>query len=110
ALAGGFDLVVANPPYVVSAELPRLAPEVRDYDPALALDGGSDGLAAYRALAADAQRLLAPGGHLIVEIGAGQADAVAAVFARADLGPPPRLARDLAGIPRVLQLRRASCA
>ena len=60
ALVGGFDLVVANPPYVARGEIASLQPEVRDYDPRRALDGGADGLAAYRAIAADARRLLAP--------------------------------------------------
>src|SRR5262249_6137776 len=64
-LAGPFDLVVANPPYVASHELAQLAPEVRDHDPLLALDGGADGLRAYRALAADAPRLIGARGHMV---------------------------------------------
>ncbi|MEA2929910.1 MAG: release factor glutamine methyltransferase [Hyphomicrobiales bacterium] len=78
ALAGPFDLVVSNPPYIASAQIATLAPEVREHDPRRALDGGADGLAAYRIIASDAPRLLAPTGHLVVEIGAGQAAAVAA--------------------------------
>jgi len=106
ALGGGFDLVVSNPPYVAEREWPRLAPEVRNYDPKLALDGGVDGLAAYRRIAADAPRLMAPEAHLIVELGAGMADPVAAVFAAAGLAI--RAARaDLNGVPRALILRRA---
>jgi release factor glutamine methyltransferase len=104
ALAGDFGLVVSNPPYIASGEITALAPEVRDHEPWLALDGGDDGLAAYRAIAADAARLLAPGGHLIVEIGQGQALAVTETFEGAGL----RLARlpvaDLAGTPRALIL------
>ena len=59
-LDGGFDLVVSNPPYVESGAIASLPPDVRDFDPHLALDGGPDGLAAYRAIAADGPRLLAP--------------------------------------------------
>jgi len=105
ALAGNFDLVVANPPYIPTADLAGLAPEVRDHDPALALDGGPDGLDAYRAIAADAGRLLRPGGALVVELGIGQADAVTALLAKQGLtvaAPRP----DLAGIPRALAALR----
>ena len=71
---GAFDLVVTNPPYIAHDEIASLAPEVRDYDPKVALDGGEDGLAAYRAIAGEAKRLLAPGGRLFVELGSGQED------------------------------------
>lgn len=71
-----FDLIVANPPYIASAEIARLAPEVRDHDPRVALDGGTDGLDFYRRLAAEAQSLLRPGGRLALEFGDGQAEAV----------------------------------
>jgi release factor glutamine methyltransferase len=102
ALAGGFDLVAANPPYVAHGELRMLQPEVRDFDPPRALDGGPDGLAAYRAIAADARRLLAPHGALAVELGAGQLAAVTAIFASngLEIAHPPRC--DLGGIARVL--------
>ncbi len=100
-LQGTFDLIVSNPPYVARGDIASLAPEVRDYDPALALDGGADGLDGYRAIAADARRLLAPGGRLIVELGAGQEAAVRALFTKAGL--TVAAARDdLAGIPRAL--------
>ena len=69
ALSGPFDLVVSNPPYIESAVLPGLPVEVRDHDPALALDGGPDGLDAYRAIVADARRIAAPGAHLVFELG-----------------------------------------
>lgn len=95
-----FDLVVSNPPYVPSGELPTLSAEVRR-DPALALDGGVDGLVAYRRIAADAARLLAPGGTLLCEVGAGQAAEVAALFAAAGLAAIACFA-DLAGIERVV--------
>jgi release factor glutamine methyltransferase len=98
---GPFDLIVSNPPYIAHDEIETLAPEVRDYDPQVALDGGQDGLDAYRRIAADAKRILAPGGRLFVELGAGQDEPVRALFTKAGLSPGiPR--RDLAGIPRVL--------
>jgi release factor glutamine methyltransferase len=108
-LAGPFDLVVANPPYVASAELAQLAPEVRDHDPLLALDGGPDGLRAYRALAAGAARLIGAAGHMVVEVGAGQADAAALLFTE---GQPLDVtaAPDLEGTPRALHIRPAGGA
>jgi release factor glutamine methyltransferase len=107
ALSGPFDLIVSNPPYIASADIGGLAPEVRDFDPRAALDGGPDGLAFYRAIAAAAPALLAPGGALVVELGAGQAQAVAALFAAAGLAPrPPR--HDLNGVPRALCAARVS--
>jgi release factor glutamine methyltransferase len=76
---GPFDVVVSNPPYVASASIAGLDREVRDYDPRPALDGGPDGLAAYRTILARADRLLAEGGLLAFEVGHDQADAVAAL-------------------------------
>src|SRR6185436_8762411 len=70
---GAFDLIVANPPYVADGDLAALAPEVRDHEPRRALAGGADGLDVVRALAREVPRVLAPGGSLMVEIGAGQA-------------------------------------
>jgi release factor glutamine methyltransferase len=106
ALAGGFDLVVCNPPYVKRSDIAALAPEVRAHDPHIALDGGVDGLACYRALARDAQRLLAPRGHLVVELGAGSARCVAALFSTAGMAvAAPR--RDLAGMARALHIHHA---
>jgi release factor glutamine methyltransferase len=105
AVAGGCDIVVSNPPYIPTRDIATLAPDVRDYDPRAALDGGADGLAAYRAIAADAPRLLAAGGWLAVEIGIGQDEAVAALLAARGLAvDAPR--RDLAGCPRVVMGRR----
>ena len=100
-VSGPFDIVVSNPPYVVRGEIAALAPEVSHYDPPLALDGGNDGLDAYRAIAADAARLLAPGGRLIVELGAGQEPPVRALFTKAGLTVCDAR-NDLAGIPRAL--------
>ena len=75
-----FDLVVSNPPYIPSDDIPGLDPEVRDHDPLLALDGGPDGLQAYRDLAPEIFRILKPGGVFAVEIGWDQGDAVKALF------------------------------
>jgi release factor glutamine methyltransferase len=98
---GPFDLIVSNPPYIAHDEITSLAPEVKNYDPTVALDGGDDGLAAYRAIAADAKRLLAPGSRMFVELGAGQEAAVRDLFT--NVGLIAGIARtDLAGIPRVL--------
>ena len=105
-VAGPFDLIVANPPYVARGDIASLAPEVRDFDPALALDGGPDGLDGYRAIAAITRALLAPGGKLIVELGMGQEPAVRALFTKAGL--KVGAARDdLAGIPRALSASAA---
>ena len=105
ALRGPFDLIVSNPPYVASADIAALPPEVRLFDPLRALDGGPDGLHFYRALAAAAPTLLAAGGALVVELGAGQAESVAALFAAAGLAPSaPR--PDLNGMLRALVARK----
>ncbi len=103
ALAGAFDLVVSNPPYVAGGDIATLQPEVRTFDPRRALDGGPDGLDGYRAIAADAQRLLSPTGILVLELGQGQLGAVAALFAAVGLEPAPARP-DLAGIARALVL------
>lgn len=100
-VAGPFNLIVGNPPYVASGDLERLQPEVRLYDPILALDGGRDGLAAYRALAPVLPGLLAEGGRVILESGAGQARAVAEILAGAGFGRiKTRL--DLGGVERAV--------
>jgi release factor glutamine methyltransferase len=104
---GTFDLIVSNPPYIAHGEIAALAPEVRDYDPSLALDGGADGLDGYRAIAAQARPLLAQGGRLIVELGAGQESAVRALFTRAGLHVTAAK-EDLAGIPRALSATATS--
>ena len=105
ALAGIFDVVVANPPYVASGELAALPREVRDHDPPRALDGGANGLDAYRAIARDLARLVAEDGIFAAEIGIGQAGAVAKIIAAAGLAVEPAVA-DLAGIARVIVARR----
>jgi release factor glutamine methyltransferase len=78
-----FDVVVANPPYIPSGDIEGLAPEVRDHEPRLALDGGPDGLDAYRDIAPQVMRVLRPGGFFAVEIGLGQAPEVKALFEKA---------------------------
>ena len=82
-IAGRFDLVLCNPPYIESATIPGLMPEVARHEPASALDGGVDGLDAYRAIAAALPGLLAPGGRAVLELGQGQQAAVEAIAARA---------------------------
>ncbi|MGL3105886.1 peptide chain release factor N(5)-glutamine methyltransferase [Bradyrhizobium sp. BR 1432] len=106
ALSGPFDLIVSNPPYIPSAEIPKLSIEVREHDPHLALDGGNDGYDAYRALIPQASERLAPGGALIVEAGQGQARNIETLMAAAALVPdrPPKA--DLAGIPRAVSARK----
>lgn len=82
-LTGRFDIIVSNPPYIKSAVIPELEPEVRDYDPLAALDGGSDGLEAYREIAKGAGRFLEDGGVVAVEIGFDQKEDVTDLFAAA---------------------------
>jgi release factor glutamine methyltransferase len=103
ALEGGCDLIVVNPPYIALGDIPGLSPEVR-HDPRLALDGGADGLASYRAIAADAQRLLAPSGHIVVELGIALENAVSALFRARGLETLPARP-DLSGIARALPAR-----
>lgn len=98
---GPFDLVVSNPPYIPHDDIAALEPEVRYYDPLVALDGGIDGLDAYRAIAGEAHRLLAPAGHLVVELGAGQEPDVRALFTKTGLFVDAARA-DLAGLARAL--------
>lgn len=94
-LAGRFDVILSNPPYIPSAEIATLSVEVREHDPLLALDGGSDGLKPYRIFARTLPALLAPGGIIVFEIGAGQGTDVVALMreggleflgSRSDLG------------------------
>jgi release factor glutamine methyltransferase len=102
-LSGQWDVILANPPYVPSNEVGSLMPEVAGYDPALALDGGSDGLDAYRQLCPEISRLLAPGGLAFLELGAGQLAEVTAIMRRPGLavrGVRP----DLSGIDRCIIL------
>jgi len=102
-----FDLIVSNPPYIARSEIAALEPEVRDFEPGIALEGGSDGMDFYRRIAAGLARWLAPGGEVILEIGADQAGAVAAMMHGAGCSATKRL-RDLAGVDRVVRARRAA--
>ncbi|PJG50360.1 peptide chain release factor N(5)-glutamine methyltransferase [Bradyrhizobium forestalis] len=106
ALRGPFDLIVSNPPYIPSGEIPKLSIEVREHDPHLALDGGNDGYDAYRALIPQAAARLVPGGALVVEAGQGQAQNIETLMRAAalSLDRPPKA--DLAGIPRAVSARK----
>jgi release factor glutamine methyltransferase len=99
--AARFDLVTANPPYIPAAEIDQLEPEVRDFEPRLALDGGADGLDFMRRIVTQAQAVLVPGGVLAVEVGAGEAPAVSELFAAAGFDDVA-VARDYARIERVV--------
>jgi release factor glutamine methyltransferase len=101
-LIGPFDLIVSNPPYIRTADIDGLAAEVRKHDPLAALDGGADGLDAYRALIPQAARLLAPGGALVVEAGQGQSGPIQALMTNAGLMPAIAPKADLTGIPRAV--------
>ena len=96
-----FDLIVSNPPYITSAVVETLAPEVKDFDPLLALDGGPDGLAPYRIIAAQAAGWLTERGQVLVEIGHDQGAAVSAVFLEAGFDDVS-VHQDLAGLDRVV--------
>lgn len=102
-----FDLIVANPPYIPSGEIPGLAPEVRDHDPHLALDGGVDGLDLYRRLSGELASRLRPGGVLVMEFGDGQAPALGALLAGAGWAVE-EWHRDHGGRDRFLVARQAS--
>jgi release factor glutamine methyltransferase len=101
---GRFDLIVANPPYIAQQEMAGLAPEVRDWEPHIALTPGGDGLDAYRALAAGSGAHLAPGGRIAVEIGPTQAEDVLHLFSQAGLESGEVVA-DIDGRPRVVVVR-----
>lgn len=103
ALDGKFDLIVSNPPYIPAGDIPNLGPEVRNHDPILALDGGQDGLDAYRTIIKEINRLLSPGGICLLEIGIGQAPDVARLVANAGLSLRESF-RDLGGVERVLKI------
>lgn len=100
---GPFDLVFSNPPYIPAADIESLDPEVSQFEPRAALDGGPDGLAAYAALEGLLPRLLAQGGHALLEIGLGQAQLMGTLFQGLEI---LRLAPDLSGIPRCIILRK----
>ena len=101
ALGGPFDLVVSNPPYIASAAVPNLMPEVSSFEPRLALDGGAEGFDAYQVIIAASPRLVTAGGFMAVEAGEGQATEITRIFAAAGLTPRPPW-KDLGGIDRVV--------
>lgn len=103
--AGQFDLVVCNPPYIPTADIDTLAPEVRDHEPRIALDGGPDGLDAYRQLAPGIARVLKPGGHFALEIGPAQRGPVEALMRQAG-AEQLTVTHDLAGRERVISGRK----
>ena len=100
-LEGPFDLLVSNPPYIETAALEGLMPEVARFEPRLALDGGRDGLSAYRAIADKAAGLVVPGGRVLIEVGEGQVSEISALFASAGFAVD-RPWKDLGGIDRIV--------
>ena len=100
-MGGPFDLLVSNPPYIEAAAIEGLMPEVARFEPKVALDGGPDGLVAYRTIATAAPALVVPGGRLLVEAGEGQAAEISRIFASAGLAIEVPW-KDLAGIDRVV--------
>jgi release factor glutamine methyltransferase len=107
ALSGPFDLMVSNPPYIRSAEIAGLAREVRNFDPLAALNGGADGLDAYRAIIPAAAGLLGPAGALIVEAGLGQSGQIQGLMTASGLTLERNPKADLAGVPRAVAGRKA---
>jgi release factor glutamine methyltransferase len=105
--AGDLDAIVSNPPYIPTADIPGLQPEVRDHEPRAALDGGPDGLGVIERLVAGVPTLLRRGGWLLLEVGAGQAGAVRVLLERSGRYDGIAFKRDLAGIERVVAARRA---
>jgi release factor glutamine methyltransferase len=101
ALGGPFDLVVSNPPYIASAEMPKLMPEVSSFEPRLALDGGAEGFDAYQLIIAASPRLVTAGGFVAVEAGEGQVTEITRLFSAAGLSPQAPW-KDLGGIDRVV--------
>ncbi|MDR3518503.1 MAG: peptide chain release factor N(5)-glutamine methyltransferase [Azospirillaceae bacterium] len=108
-LTAPFDVIISNPPYIATGVLPGLQPEVRLFDPPLALDGGADGLAAYRALAQQAPALLSERGRLVLEIGFDQRETVTAILEAAQLAIDA-VHPDLGGVPRCIVARRRAGA
>jgi release factor glutamine methyltransferase len=103
AIQGQWDVILANPPYIASEEVPLLMPEVADYEPRVALDGGPDGLNAYRLLAPELTRLGSPAAVAVVEVGVGQAAKVAEIMTQEGLALR-RVRHDLSGVDRCLVL------
>ena len=100
-----FDLIISNPPYIPSADIAKLDPEVKNYDPLSALDGGADGLDHYRQIASVAGGWLEEGGYIVLEVGCGQAEAVADIFAAAGWHPSG-IKKDLSGVKRCVIMKK----
>lgn len=98
-----FDLIISNPPYIPSHEIPTLQPEVRDFDPRLALDGGPDGLDFYRQIAREAPARLLPQGRILLEIGAGQEEQICALFTTVNMRIE-KIIKDYTGFPRIIDV------
>jgi len=105
-----FDIIVSNPPYIPTREWEQLPPDIKDYEPRLALDGGPDGLAVIRRLVAEVHQLLRPGGLVALEVGQGQAEAVAQLLAQTQAYAPARILPDYQRIGRVVTARRQTAA
>lgn len=103
--ACAYDLIVVNPPYIASAEIEKLAIEIRDFEPRNALDGGEDGLRDIRCIIDAAPPYLKPGGRLMIEIGWDQKSAVSKLAEATGIYEPPEFAKDLAGHDRVVHLQ-----
>ncbi len=101
-----FDLILSNPPYIKNSEIDRLAREIKDYEPLMALKGGEDGLNFYRRIISQAPSYLKGGGWLLLEIGEGQGEKVSALFESTGEFKRPILLKDLAGIERVIKAQR----
>jgi len=105
-----FDLIVSNPPYVKSSDIPNIQSEVRDFEPRMAVDGGPKGLDFYRRIVAGVGEYLATGGWLMMEVGEGQAEAVSEMIEDAGSFEAPSIVKDLAGIERVVKARQGRVA
>ena len=110
AVSGAFDLIVSNPPYIMSHDIDGLEAEVAVHEPRAALDGGPDGLEAFRRIVAALPRLLSPSGEVMVEFGAGQEEAVRRIFEQSGDVVRKSHYRDLSGHPRCARFRRIPCA
>jgi len=105
-LSGIFDVIVSNPPYIPTAQIKTLEPEIHLYEPLRALDGGEDGLESVRRLITQAHRFMRPGGRLLLEIGHDQQEAVRQIVATAGQYEVPLFAKDYAGVNRVVRMRK----
>jgi release factor glutamine methyltransferase len=101
-----FDLIVSNPPYIPTNEIPHLPPGLRDYEPAVAFDGGADGLEFHRKISQDAHYYLKPGGYLLLEFGKDQGQEVAKIISETQKFSSPEILKDLSGLERVVKTYR----